>query len=193
LFEMFFRAEDSQERSQGGLGIGLSLVRSLVDMHKGTVIASSPGPGKGSAFTVRLPVSAGTVAPRKVEESEPKRVARRILVVDDNKDSADSLALLLRFSGSEVEAAHDGLEAIAKAEAFRPDVVLMDIGMPKLNGYDAARRIRQQPWGRSMVLIAQTGWGQGEDRRLAEEAGFNAHIVKPVEPATLIRMLSELP
>jgi signal transduction histidine kinase len=193
LFEMFFRAEDSQDRSQGGLGIGLSLVRSLVDMHKGTVVASSPGPGKGSEFVVRLPVSERVAAPRKVEEPQPKRITRRILVVDDNKDSADSLALLLRFSGSEVEAAHDGLEAIAKAEAFRPDVVLMDIGMPKLNGYDAARRIRQQPWGRTMVLIAQTGWGQGEDRRLAEEAGFNAHIVKPVEPATLIRMLSELP
>jgi CheY-like chemotaxis protein len=164
-------------------------------MHKGTVVASSAGPGKGSEFVVRLPVTS-LPAPPKVEieaEPEEKRVTRRILVVDDNRDSADSLVLLLRFSGSEVEAAHDGLEAVEKAEAFRPDVVLMDIGMPKLNGYDAARRIREQPWGRSMVLIAQTGWGQGEDRRLAEEAGFNAHIVKPVEPATLIRMLSELP
>jgi signal transduction histidine kinase len=193
LFEMFFRAEDSQERSQGGLGIGLSLVRSLVDMHKGSVSASSPGKGQGSEFVVRLPRSDKKAARQKEAAPEAKRVARRILVVDDNKDSADSLALLLRFSGSEVEAAHDGVEAVAKAETFRPDVVLMDIGMPKLNGYDAARKIRQQPWGRTMVLIAQTGWGQGEDRRLAEEAGFNAHLVKPVEPATLIRMLSELP
>jgi signal transduction histidine kinase len=194
LFEMFFRAEDTLQRSQGGLGIGLSLVRSLVEMHKGTVVASSPGPGRGSEFIVRLPVSSLPAPVRKeVEQPEAKRVTRKILVVDDNKDSADSLALLLRFSGSEVQAAHDGLEAVEKAEAFRPDVVLMDIGMPKLNGYDAARKIREQPWGRTMVLIAQTGWGQGEDRRLAEEAGFNAHIVKPVEPATLIRMLSELP
>jgi CheY-like chemotaxis protein len=120
-------------------------------------------------------------------------MVRRILVVDDNKDSADSLALLLRFSGNDVQAAHDGLEALALAESFRPDVVLMDIGMPNMNGYDAARRIREQPWGRKMVLIAQTGWGQGEDQRRAEEAGFNAHMVKPLELDSLMRMIAELP
>jgi signal transduction histidine kinase len=195
LFEMFFRAGDPLNRSQGGLGIGLSLVRSLVTMHQGRVEAESAGIGEGSTFTVRLPAAseqqarlpAAAPAPR---EMPPAR--RRILVVDDNKDSADSLALLLQFSGNEVEAAYDGLQALAAAESFRPEVILMDIGMPNLNGYEAARRIREQPWGRQMVLIAQTGWGQRDDRLRAVEAGFDAHLVKPVEPQSLIRMIAEL-
>jgi CheY-like chemotaxis protein len=196
IFDMFTQVDRSLERAQGGLGIGLTLVQRLVEMHGGTVSATSPGPGKGSEFTVRLPI-----APEKAREKGPQqpRVAgeepvcqRRILVVDDNKDSTDSLAMLLRLKGNEVHTAYDGLEAVGAVAAFQPDVVLMDIGLPKLNGYDAARRIREQPRGPDAVLIALTGWGQDEDRRRSREAGFDYHMVKPVDPAELQNLLRSL-
>ena len=170
VFEMFTQVDRSLERSQGGLGIGLTLVRRLVDMHDGSVEARSAGRDQGSEFIVRLPVVQPPREPSPTADG-PKAAALtgcRILVVDDNKDSANSLGMLLRLKGNEVRIAYDGLQAVGLAEAFSPELVLLDIGLPKLNGYEVARRIRQQPWGRAVVLVALTGWGQDEDRRLLE-------------------------
>jgi signal transduction histidine kinase len=196
LFEMFFQVDRTLERSQGGLGIGLSLVRRLVELHGGRVDARSEGVGKGSEFIVRLPVLVEKSIPPQSQEpggnGRTKTTARRILVVDDNRDSADSLAMLLRLTGHEVHAAYDGVEGVEAAERVRPEVVLLDIGMPGLNGYDACRRIRGQEWGKDVMLIATTGWGQDEDRRRTGEAGFDAHLVKPVDPQALMRLLAGL-
>jgi PAS domain S-box-containing protein len=194
LFEMFFQVDRSLERAQGGLGIGLSLVRRLVELHGGRVEAHSDGPGRGSEFVAHLPALVEppkiVPSPRPAAEGETKDSGRRILVVDDNQDSADSLAMLLGMTGHEVETAYDGLEAVEAAERVRPDVVLLDLGMPRLNGYDACRRIREQPWGKDVVLIALTGWGQEEDRRRTAEAGFDGHLVKPVDHAALAELLA---
>jgi signal transduction histidine kinase/CheY-like chemotaxis protein len=196
IFEMFSQATPALERSQGGLGIGLSLVKGLVELHSGTIEARSDGLGQGSMFAVYLPlVVEGRVhEPRPMSESsEQKRGAKcHLLVVDDNRDSADSLARMLTIMGHEVHTAYDGEQAVEAAGAHRPEVILLDIGMPKLNGYDAARRIREQPWGAGMCLIALTGWGQEQDRQRATEAGFNRHLVKPVESAALVKILAEL-
>ncbi|HLJ92109.1 MAG TPA: PAS domain S-box protein [Gemmataceae bacterium] len=195
IFEMFTQVDRSLERSQGGLGIGLTLVQSLVEMHGGTVEAHSDGPGKGSEFVVQLPVAAEIKDRGRDGAAGSERVAApakcRILVVDDNQDAADSLAMLLRILGNEVHTAHDGLEAVGAAGVFRPDVVLLDIGLPKLNGYEAGRRIREQQ-GNGVVLIALTGWGQEEDRRRSKEAGFDHHMTKPVEFDALQTLLAEL-
>ena len=194
IFDMFTQVDTSLERSVSGLGIGLTLVKSLVEMHGGTVEVFSAGLGHGSEFVVRLPVSAVTPElPPKPLQGEPEPMTgRRILVVDDNRDSAESLAELLKLAGNETHSAHDGLEAVEAAATFRPDVVLLDIGLPKMNGYEAARKIREQPWGKAMVLVALTGWGQDEDRRKSKEAGFDGHLVKPVELAALTKVLAEL-
>jgi signal transduction histidine kinase/ActR/RegA family two-component response regulator len=194
LFEMFFQVDRTLERAQGGLGIGLSLVRRLVELHGGSVQAQSKGPGQGSEFIVRLPILEQEQAPPPQRAGTVAATAalRRILVVDDNPDAAGSLSQLLRMIGNEVQTAHDGLEAIAAAERFRPEVVLLDIGMPRLNGYDAAQRMRAAPWGQSMVLVALTGWGQEEDKRRAQVAGFDAHLVKPVDPTALTSLLNRL-
>jgi PAS domain S-box-containing protein len=192
VFELFTQAERSLERAQGGLGIGLTLVQRLVQMHGGSVEARSEGPGKGSEFVVRLPAArAGDEgAPGAGEGGQAPAAPRsRILVVDDNRDAADSLAVLLRLMGHEVHTAHDGLEAVGAATVLRPDVVLLDIGLPKLNGYDAARRVRQER-GEGVMLIALTGWGQEEDRRLSREAGFDYHLTKPVELGALQQLLA---
>jgi PAS domain S-box-containing protein len=196
LFEMFYQAPAAAERSQGGLGIGLSLVKSVVELHGGSVEARSEGVGKGSEFVMRVPALAptaprGEAAPALPSGSVMPSGARRVLVVDDNEDGADSLAMFLQIGGHEVKTAYDGEEAIATAEAFKPEVVLLDIGMPKLNGYEACRRIRQSDWGRDMVLIAQTGWGQDEDKRRTREAGFDQHLIKPVDPVALMRIVEQ--
>jgi CheY-like chemotaxis protein len=181
----------SLERAQGGLGIGLHIVKRLVEMHGGTVEARSGGHGAGSAFVVRLPVVLSVTTDRPEAEARTAPPAgRRILVADDNRDGAISLAEMLTVMGNETQTAFDGLEAVAVAEAFRPGVILMDIGMPKLNGYDACRRIREQPWGRGVVIVAQTGWGQDDDRRRSAAAGFDFHLVKPVDPAVLEELLA---
>jgi PAS domain S-box-containing protein len=192
IFDMFTQVDRSLERSQGGLGIGLTLVRRLLDLHDGSIEARSDGPDAGSEFVVRLPLiqPPQELPPRRDGPRATALSGCRILVVDDNKDSADSLKMLLRLKGNDIQTAYDGLEAVEVAETFRPELVLLDIGLPKLNGYDVARRIRQQPWGRDMVLVALTGWGQDEDRRRSQEAGFNFHIVKPVELAALEELLS---
>jgi len=194
VFDLFAQGGTGWEQTQGGLGIGLSLVRGLVELHGGSVEARSDGPGKGSEFLVRLPTIAEQPAARPPASEERGNLmqapAGRILVADDNKDVVESLAMLLRVTGHEVEIAHDGLEAVEVAARFRPDMVLLDIGMPGLDGYAACRRIRQHPWGKNMVIVALTGWGQDGDRRKAEEVGFNGYLVKPVEPSELLRVLS---
>jgi PAS domain S-box-containing protein len=193
IFGMFVQADHSMENSKGGLGIGLTLVRRIISMHGGAVEAHSEGRGKGSEFIIRLP-GAPAVKVAAYEESgyddNSKSVTPlRILVVDDNGDSADSMALMLKFAGHTVAVAHDGLEALETAKTFQPHAALLDLGMPKLNGYETAQRIRQQPWGNNIVLIALTGWGQEEDKRRSREAGFNAHLVKPVDHRSLEKIL----
>ena len=175
-----------------GLGIGLTLAKNLVELHGGSMAVHSPGAGQGSEFVVRLPmlVEAPQLTPPEPAPNEQKTaLGRRILVVDDNQDSAESLTILLSLAGHETHTAYDGLEAMEAAEAFKPDVILLDIGLPKLNGYEVARKIREKPWGQTMVLVALTGWGQEEDRRRSREAGFNHHLTKPVDPPELTRLL----
>jgi signal transduction histidine kinase/DNA-binding response OmpR family regulator len=186
IFEMFTQVERSAEGGPVGLGIGLTLVRSFVNLHGGTVEARSEGPGRGSEFIVRLPVVVAEDgrAPSPRREASPGRPVR-VVVVDDNEDSAEGLAMLLRLEGHDVATAHDGLEAVSVTERFRPEVVLLDIGLPGISGYEAARRIRALPGGRRIRLVALTGWGQQEDRRKSAEAGFDLHLVKPVGPEEL--------
>jgi PAS domain S-box-containing protein len=192
LFQMFYQVDRTLERSQGGLGIGLSLVRRLVEFHDGTVQARSAGVGTGSEFIVTLPVRLQEPERRPVQANDGGRnmATGRILVADDNRDSAESLSMFLRLNGNEVETVYDGVEAVEAAERFRPDVILLDIGMPRLNGEDACRQIRATSWGQDMMLVALTGWGQEEDRRRAVEAGFDAHLVKPVDPAEVMKLLA---
>jgi two-component system CheB/CheR fusion protein len=191
IFEMYRQA--AGDHSQGGLGIGLTLVRRLVELHGGTVEASSEGIGRGSQFVVRLPMAATEAANDdrvKDEAAAPGKVARRILVVDDNRDAADSLCMLLTSRGHDVRVAYDGLEAVGAAVTFQPDVVLLDIGLPKLSGNDAARRIREAR-GEGVLLVAVTGWGQEEDRKRAHEAGFDHHLTKPVDPQAIARLIDQ--
>jgi CheY-like chemotaxis protein len=190
------QVDTSLERSVSGLGIGLTLVKTLVELHGGTVEAHSVGIGQGSEFELRLPILLETPNPLPPEStvSKPTPVtARIILVVDDNRDSANSLALLLKLSGNETHTAYDGLEAVEAAATFRPEVILLDIGLPKLNGYEACCRIREKPWAKGILLIALTGWGQEADRQKSSEAGFNAHLVKPVDLSELANLLAEIP
>lgn len=191
LFKLFSQVDCNMERAQGGLGIGLTLVQRLTQMHGGAVDARSDGPGQGSEFTVRLPVLELTqsVATPPEQTSVLKKAQRRILVVDDNRDSAMSLGMMLKLMGNVIHTVHDGLAAVEAAEQFRPDMILLDIGLPKLNGYDACRRIREQPWSAGMEIVALTGWGQDEDRRRSKAAGFDHHMVKPIELATLEKLL----
>lgn len=197
VFEMFSQVDPALERTQGGLGIGLSLVKGLVELHGGSVEARSDGPGHGSEFIVRLPLLITPQATRPSDaagRTDGGAAGRncRILVADDNVDSAQSLAMMLSIMGHEVRAAHDGQAAVELVEAFRPDVILLDIGMPKLNGYDAARRIREMEWGKRATVVALTGWGQDEDKRRANAAGFDHHFTKPVAPDVLMKLLADL-
>jgi PAS domain S-box-containing protein len=193
VFNMFAQADHSAVRGQGGLGIGLTLVRNLVEMHGGSIEARSEGPGMGSEFMVRLPLTERVrpaAAPKAEARTDAPLSGQRILVVDDNRDSADSLALLLQFLGAEVDVAHDGAAALAALENRRPAVVLMDIGMPGMDGYQAARQIRRQPRFDDVMLIALTGWGQEEDRRRARDSGFDHHLIKPVDIDALQALLA---
>ncbi len=210
IFDLFTQVDQPSGRPQGGLGIGLALVRQLVEMHGGTVTASSEGPGRGSEFVIRLPLSVermdgeadgdgdgdgeAITAAQPAPDAAPARpkARHRILVADDNPDARESLATLLAMSGHEVFRAQDGSEALQEAERCRPNVALLDIGMPHANGYEVARRIRGEPWGRDMVLVALTGWGQDSDRRRSHEAGFNSHLTKPVDPRVLDELLKRV-
>ena len=194
IFDMFSQVERTMERHAGGLGIGLALVKGLVEMHGGTVTAESPGREQGSTFTISLPVSVEPPAeePLVTPKSAAILPSRRFLVVDDSRDGADSLAGMLRLMGNEVSTANDGIEAVEVAEQSRPDIVLMDVGMPRLNGLDAAAQIRSHDWGKAMKIIALTGWGQDADRARSRQAGCDGHLVKPVNIADLEKVLAEV-
>jgi signal transduction histidine kinase len=209
IFDMFTQLRNDSHRSQSGLGIGLALVRKLLEMHGGTVTASSEGDGLGSEFLITLPVisservrvvsdnqandQAAADAPASADASATAPVRRRILVADDNSDALESLATLLELGGHEVFSAANGALALESAERNLPEVALLDIGMPKLDGYEVARRIRAQPWGRRITLVALTGWGQDSDRRRSGEAGFDTHLVKPLDLDKLTDLLGRLP
>lgn len=195
VFEPFSQAAQGPDRKSGGLGLGLALVRGLVEQHGGSVTAHSDGPGHGSTFQLRIPLQiadASRPARPSMRDGDPLSPGRhRILVVDDNEDSADSLAMLLEITGHEVRTANDGLRAIEEAQDFVPDVILLDIGLPGLSGLDVARRLREMPFLRSALIIAQTGYGQDEDRRRSLEAGFDHHLTKPLDLAELKKVLEE--
>ncbi|MEP6833159.1 MAG: PAS domain-containing protein [Gemmatimonas sp.] len=187
-FDSFTQEGDALNRTEGGLGIGLTLVKGLVALHGGTVEARSDGKGLGSEFTVRLPLSKEPHSPEAQKARRQTSTAtnwHRILVVDDNKDSATSLSMMLNFMGHDTRTANDGLRGLEVAETFRPDVCLLDIGMPNLNGFELAERLRAEPWGTDILLIALSGWGQEHDKERSSEAGFDLHLVKPIDPATL--------
>jgi len=192
VFDLFTQVDRSLTHAQSGLGIGLSLVKGLVALHGGTVEGHSEGPGKGSTFTVRLPLAPSVPEPASAPPPQLHAPRCRVLVVDDNIDAADSLAALLKILGHDAVTAYDGLSAIAAATASVPDVIILDIGMPGLNGYDTGVRIREQPWGKSVRLIALTGWGQEQDRHKSFAAGFDGHLVKPTDPASITNMLREV-
>jgi PAS domain S-box-containing protein len=195
VFEMFVQIERSNESGYTGLGIGLTLVRQIVQMHGGSIEVASEGENRGTEFTVRMPLlleAAPFAEPTPPVETATEAPVRRILVVDDNRDAAETMSLILQLLGNDVRLAYDGWEAVQKAEQFRPKVVLMDIGMPRLNGYEAARRIREQPWGQEMTLVALTGWGQEEDKEKTRTAGFDYHLTKPAEPDVIRELLAKL-
>jgi PAS domain S-box-containing protein len=197
VFDIFTQVDHSLEKAQGGLGIGLSIARRLVEMHGGTIEVRSDGPRKGSEFIVTLPARIDAGAAQAPSEAEPSSCSvgprRRILVADDNRDSATTLSIMLEVLGNEVRVAHDGEEAVKLAEEFRPDAILLDIGMPRMNGYDACENIRRQPWATDAFIVALTGWGQEEDKNRSRAAGFDRHLVKPVEPVMLEKLIHALP
>jgi CheY-like chemotaxis protein len=197
VFDMFAQINETGESGHTGLGIGLTLVKQLVEMHGGTVEVQSAGRNLGTAFLVRLPVLPDPVPsahghPIDGYES-PRSARRRVLVVDDNADALESLSRLVKHMGNEVRRAHDGLEAIDVAREFQPEIVLMDLGMPNMNGYEAARRLRLEPWAQDVAIIATTGWGQEEDRRRSADAGFDRHLVKPIQIDSLREALCLCP
>ena len=192
VFEMFTQGEQTRARTLGGLGIGLTLVKRLVEMHGGTVEAQSGGQDLGSTFTIRLPVveAPQDAQPQSDGSGRLNPPSLRMLIVDDNRDAADSLAMLLRTTGNEIRTAYDGLEALQVASEFRPEVVLLDIGLPKIDGHEVAQRIRREPWGAPVCLIAVTGWSDESDRARSRAAGFDHHLVKPLDTAHLAQLLS---
>ena len=194
IFEMFSQVKSARDRSEGGLGIGLSLTRGLVDLHGGRIEARSAGPGYGSEFIVRLPRRDSRIkAGGRACAGRPERSAsRRVLIADDNQDAAETLAMLLQIEGHQVHVVHDGRAAVSAFAEFNPDVALLDIGMPELSGYEVAKRVREDPPKQKVTLIALTGWGQDRDKAQALAAGFNHHFTKPVEPARLTEILRSL-
>jgi signal transduction histidine kinase len=195
IFDLFVQGDTSLERAQSGLGIGLTLVKQLVEMHGGTIEAHSEGNGKGAQFIARFPLPRDTIEHvngKPVTNSESSKHYGRVLVVDDNRDAAKLLSRLLSLHGNVTLTAFDGLEALDAGPTFKPNVVLLDIGLPKLNGYDTARKIRESTWGSNITLIALTGWGNPEDRRRSAEAGFDGHLVKPVEFDQLTTLLGQV-
>ena len=192
IFDMFMQVQEFRDRTQGGLGIGLTLAKRLVELHGGTIQAHSDGPGQGSTFTVQIPIAAG-VHPRQAETSgcvEESGGECRVLVAEDNPDFAEMLRVMLTFKGHDVRVATHGVQAVALAEQFDPHIAFLDIGMPGMDGYEAARRIRER-LGRRIVLVALTGWGQDEDKRRSRDAGFDHHLTKPPEPEILDRLIAD--
>ena len=195
VFEMFTQGEQAHSRTLGGLGIGLTLVKRLVEMHGGTVAADSAGQNMGSTFVIRLPTLVDSSQRPQSKAEDPARMSPpslRILVVDDNRDAADSLAMLLRTSGNDIRTAYDGAEAVQLANDFEPEVVLLDIGLPNMDGHEVAQRIRQEPWARRTCLIAVTGWSDEADRARSRAAGFDHHLVKPLDTSHLAQLLGSV-
>ena len=195
VFEMFTQGEQAHSRTLGGLGIGLTLVKRVVEMHGGTVAADSAGQNMGSTFVIRLPTLVDSSQRPQSKAEDPARMSPpslRILVVDDNRDAADSLAMLLRTSGNDIRTAYDGAEAVQVANDFEPEVVLLDIGLPNMDGHEVAQRIRQEPWGRRTCLIAVTGWSDEADRARSRAAGFDHHLVKPLDTGHLAQLLGSV-
>jgi two-component system CheB/CheR fusion protein len=198
VFELFVQGDRSLARSQGGLGIGLTLVKRLVELHGGRVTATSPGPGQGSEFTVRLPAlseeqahpGAGALG---TQSHFAKPIRKRVLVVDDNVDAAESIAMILRVSGYDVQCVYDGPSVLQVAKVYRPDVVVLDIGLPGMSGYDVAKQLRRHAEFGRIPLVAVTGYGQEEDRRRTQEAGFDCHLTKPVDPDALQAFVARPP
>ena len=196
VFEMFTQVGRGSEHRVGGLGIGLALVSRLVQMHGGSVSARSSGAGKGSTFSVRLPLSASAAGAGAITSADQARIdsdRKKILVTDDNEDAATALALLLTHMGNDVQIAHNGEEALTVAAQFQPHLILMDVGMPRLDGLEATRRLRKTEWGRRASIVALTGWGQEADKRRSHEAGVDDHLVKPVDPQALAKVLASVP
>jgi len=197
IFDLFTQLDRRSDHALSGLGIGLALVRRLLEMHGGTISARSEGAGTGSEFVIRLPLLAETAmrpeAENDAQQPELPAIPRRILLADDNADALESLATVLRLRGHEVFSASDGAIALEAASRHVPEVALLDIGMPLLDGYEVARRIRAQEWGKAMTLVALTGWGQDADRRRSREAGFDTHLVKPLDLDQLSHLLAQLP
>lgn len=195
IFEMFTQANHNIQRQHGGLGIGLALVKRLVEMHEGEVSAGANPAGQGSEFLVKLPLmtipNANESSTSSSTDPTTGEAPLRILVVDDNRDSAETLSMLLELMGNEITVAYDGEQALALANEIKPDVMLLDIGLPKIDGYDVARRIRQEPWGSNPILVAITGWGQTEDKDLSRESGFDHHLVKPVDHDHLLKIIQK--
>jgi CheY-like chemotaxis protein/nitrogen-specific signal transduction histidine kinase len=191
IFDMFTQLQAHRDRAHGGLGIGLTLAKRLVELHGGTIEAMSEGPNRGSRFTVHLPLlhEEADLPSASRHDDAPARAGIRILIADDNEDTAEMMEVMLGFKGHDVRVAHDGFEAVAIAATFNPHIAFLDIGMPRLDGYEAARRIRALP-GRRAVLVALTGWGQEEDKRRSRDAGFDHHLTKPPEPDILERLIA---
>jgi CheY-like chemotaxis protein len=192
MFELFAQGDRSLARSEGGLGIGLTIVKKLVELHGGSIVARSEGVGKGSEFTIRLP-AAKTPAVSKLQSSRSAETANkkaRILVVDDNVDTVRGLERLLKLIGHETARAHDGHEALQLARKFRPEFILLDIGLPGMDGYEVAARMRQEEWCKDAVIVAVSGYGQDEDRRRSTEAGFDHHLIKPIDHDALLSLIS---
>jgi CheY-like chemotaxis protein len=196
VFDLFVQGDRSLDRAEGGLGIGLTLVKRLVELHGGAVEALSNGPGEGSEFVVKLPLLDPTAKSASAQASvptTPAAVRRRILIVDDNRDSAQTMAALLKAWGHEVRTAYDGPSGVASAGEFKPEAIFLDLGLPGMNGYDVAQRLRETADGMPPLLVAFTGYGQDEDRRRVLEAGFHHHLVKPVDPGLLGKIIDTLP
>lgn len=194
VFDMFAQVPLNKSASGiEGLGIGLNIVKRLVEMHQGQVKGSSAGKGQGSIFTVRLPLSTETLDTQDVDNipAITEQRAERIMVVDDNEDGALTMSMILKKQGHEVQVAHNGEEALDLGKGFAPQVVIMDIGMPKMNGYEACALMRKTTWGRTARIVALSGWGQNEDKARSEEAGFDEHFVKPVSSSMLREMVSK--
>ncbi len=196
MFDLFTQAQGKLSREQGGLGIGLALARRLTEMHGGTITARSDGPGRGTEIVVRLPIAAAVRANSLTTTANgltlPPIPTRRVLIADDNRDAAEALSMRLRMAGHDVRVVHDGVEALAAADALAPDVVLLDLGMPRMDGYEAARRMSGRPWRQHATLVALTGWGQQEDRDRSAAAGFDRHLVKPIGEADLSDVLQKV-
>jgi signal transduction histidine kinase len=196
VFDLFTQVDRPLNKKQGGLGVGLAMVRRLVEMHGGSVVAHSDGIGRGTEIVVQLPLHADAESQRhrrrRKEDQPVLTVGRRILVVDDNRDAADSIALLLEVAGHEVRTAYDGPDALKLAAVFKPEVVILDLGLPSMDGFEIAREIEGQAWGKDVALVALTGWGQQEDYRKTTDAGFDAHLVKPVAPEELLKILAQV-